>query len=235
MEDFERDGARRTYRYGDLVILRPVQLEEPHTITACFRNVFNTAARRCAENVRDTDLRRHLCDTQLFILMKYDLYADRSNEQRRLKLMAEKFCPQVSVSGRAEHTGDHLGVYCQECETYWLGRGRVYLPLSEGQAIGIHCRLLPGAASDIIEASSSQMRFGLSFELVRIGGDSWKSVLEQAISVDFLKNCELGSALVSAVRIAYRLESPVFSTTFWVVRMLLNSRHGYKSEDLVKA
>ena len=96
------------YRYGDFVILGPVKLVPPMPIAVRLRNLFDTATRRRAQNIRDPDLACYLGNPGLFVVMKDRLNSNRRDEDGRFKFLAKELDSEIAVCGRAEHAGDHL-------------------------------------------------------------------------------------------------------------------------------
>lgn len=82
METKTATAVWATYRYGDIVILWPVQLEEAHTIPACFGHVLDAGARCGAEDVWNSDFGRDFCHSQLLVYVEDGLDAHRSNQER---------------------------------------------------------------------------------------------------------------------------------------------------------
>lgn len=68
--------------------------------------------------------------------------------------MPEELDAQVAGVGRAQDAGDNL-------------------PLSKGQAVGIHSGRLAGAALDVVEALGGHCLLSLLLEAIGIGGHEW--------------------------------------------------------------
>ena len=79
------------------------------------------------------------------------------------------------------------------------------LPLSEGQAIGIHCCPFACSTGDIIETSFAEMVTSLLFEFVGIGGHGRQLISEDAIFIN----------LLPPVSVSTLAETCNHSITFW--------------------
>ena len=100
-----------------------------------------------------------------------------------------------------------------------------YLPLPESQTIGIHRSFLACTTSDIIEASHAKEFPRLFLQLVWIGGHGRQLLIQQTIFIYFLSMFESARVLFQQ-KWSHRLECAILATTFRVIRVFLDARHG---------
>lgn len=74
-----------------------------------------------------------------------------------------------------------------------------YLPLAEGQSIGVHSRALACTASDIAVALARQSLFGLRLQLVRVHGDGGEDAVEHSRRINFILICTVRAGIVARV------------------------------------
>lgn len=103
-------------------------------------------------------------------------------------------------ASNAEYRGILGGRYVSP-GTRWsqLKGQREYLPLAEGQSVGIHRGSLAGAACDIAIALARQSPFGLRLQLIRVFGDGWQDVVEHSLRVDLILICAILVGMFASV------------------------------------
>jgi hypothetical protein len=86
-------------------------------------------------------------------------------------------------------------------ESRWdqLKGQRKYLPLAEGQSIGIHGGSLASTTSDVGIAFARQSLFCLRLQLIGVLSDGWQDVVKHALRVDFILICAILAGVIAGV------------------------------------